>query len=448
MENHERMKGRMSRRDVLVAGGAALLAGPASIIGSREAAAQAKGTIRVWTTQGAPLQRQAYDYMVKSFEAANPGAKISLELFTDDDAWPKLTAAYAGKDVPDLVQHLTPEITGALYDRGLVELMGDVVKEVGENDFQETSREIYSTGKGDYFATVIGNACLCTLWVRKDLLAQEGLKVPVYFDEWLDVAKKTTKGGRYGVVLPYGRKGMSNYLLYFAINASGGWVIDPDMQVTFNSPQTVYALEFLKEMRQYNPPGANNYSFGETLGGYVSGVAATSIYTGRVLVNVETQNPKISEHIMAARFPMRREGGRPWASCSFASQFIPKGAKNVAGAKRFAVWQYKPDVYTRFLHSAPGHLLPSLNSTGKNAEYLAHPILQKHKGSVAQLMENVSIGKSPVKPSPKHKYIYKSGDIIGSDVMAEVLQRVVVENVPAKTAAAWGQDRIAQIMKG
>jgi hypothetical protein len=28
-----------------------------------------------------------------------------------------------------------------------------------------------------------------------------------------------------------------------------------------------------------------------------------------------------------------------------------------------------------------------------------------------------------------------------------VLQRVVVENVPAKTAAAWGQDRIAQIMK-
>jgi multiple sugar transport system substrate-binding protein len=437
----------LSRRDVLRAGGAALLTGPAGLALSDDAVAQTTGTVRVWTTQGAPLQMQAYDYMVKTFEAAHPGTKVNLELFTDDDAWPKLTTAYAGKDVPDLVQHLTPEITGSLYDRGLVELMTDVVKEVGESDFQDSSRDIYSTGKGDYFATVIGNACMCTLWYRKDLLAEAGVKVPVYFDEWLDVAKKTTKGGRYGVALPYGKKGMSNYLLFFALNASGGWVIDPDMQVTFNSPQTVAALEFLKEMRQYNPPGANNYSFNETLGAYVSGVAATSIYTGRVLGNVETQNPKISEQIACARFPMRREGGRPWASCSFASQFIPKGAKNVAAAKRFAVWQYKPDVYIRFLHSAPGHLLPSLTSIGASKAYLDNPVLEKHKPEVAQLLDNVSFGRSASKPSPKHKFIYKAGDIIGSDVMAEVLQRVVVENVPAKTAAAWGQDRIAQIMK-
>ena len=33
---------------------------------------------------------------------------------------------------------------------------------------------------------------------------------------------------------------------------------------------------------------------------------------------------------------------------------------------------------------------------------------------------NVSIGKSPVKPSPKHKYIYKAGDIIGSDVAGRI----------------------------
>ena len=138
----ERGRTNISRRDVLSVGGAALLGGPAALIASRDAAAQPTGTIRVWTTQGAPLQRQAYDYMVKSFEAAYPGTKVSLELFTDDDAWPRLTAAYAGKDVPDLVQHLTPEITGSLYDRGLVELMTDVVKEVGESDFQESSRDI------------------------------------------------------------------------------------------------------------------------------------------------------------------------------------------------------------------------------------------------------------------------------------------------------------------
>ena len=40
------------------------------------------------------------------------------------------------------------------------------------------------------------------------------------------------------------------------------------------------------------------------------------------------------------------------------------------------------------------------------------------------------------------------GDIYGSNVMSEVLQRVVVENAAPKAAAAWGQDRIAAIMKG
>lgn len=437
----------VTRRDALKLGGAGIVAGASLGLAGRPASAQQR-TLRVWTTQGAPLQLEAYDYMVKSFEAAHPGVKVNLELFTDDAAWAKLTTAFAGGDVPDLVQHTGPEITGALYSRGLVEPMTDVVKEIGEDKFQAPSRDIYSTGDGNYFATVIGNACTCTLWYRKDLLAEEGLAVPKYFDEWVEVAKKTTKKGKYGVALPYGRTGMANQTVFYAVSAAGGWIIDPGMQVAFNSPQTIVALEFLKEMRQYAPPGANTYSWTDTLNAYVSGAVNTSIYTGRVLVNVATQNPGIDNQIACARFPMAREGGRPMASSSFASQFIPKGAKNMADAKRFAVWQYKQDVYVKFLHSAPGHLLPSIDAVGRLPEYLNHPILEKHKGSVAQLMDNVSIGVALAKPSPQHKFIYKSGDIFGADIMSQVLQRVVVEKESPKTAAAWGHDKIAEIMKG
>ncbi len=53
-----------------------------------------------------------------------------------------------------------------------------------------------------------------------------------------------------------------------------------------------------------------------------------------------------------------------------------------------------------------------------------------------------------IKPTARHPFIYKMGDIYGSNVMAEVLQRVVVNGETPKAAAAWGQDRIAQIMKG
>jgi multiple sugar transport system substrate-binding protein len=373
--------------------------------------------------------------------------KVNLELFTDDAAWTKLTAAYAGGDVPDLVQHTSPEITGSLYSRGLVEPLTDVVKEIGEANFQQSSRDIYATGDGNYYASVIGNACTCTLWFRKDLLAEEGLSVPKYFDEWLEVAKRTTKRGKFGAALPYAKAGMANYLVFFTLSAAGGWVVDENMEVAFNSPATIEAIEFLKEMRQYTPPGANTYSWNETLNAYVSGAVNTSIYTGRVLVNVATQNPSIDPHIACARFPQARQSGRPMASCSFASQFIPKGAKNMADAKRFAVFQYKPDVYIKFLHSAPGHLMPSLEAIGKDPNYLSHPILQKHKESVAQLMDNVSIGIALAKPSPKHKFNFKSGEIFNSNIMAEVLQRVVVEKEPTKTAVAWGHDKLAALMK-
>ena len=44
-------------------------------------------------------------------------------------------------------------------------------------------------------------------------------------------------------------------------------------------------------MRELCPPGATNYSWGESLTAFVSGATATGIYTGRVLINVNTQNP-------------------------------------------------------------------------------------------------------------------------------------------------------------
>jgi multiple sugar transport system substrate-binding protein len=346
-----------------------------------------------------------------------------------------------------VVQHLSSVFTASLFQRGLLEPVTDVVKQVGENDFSAASRDVYRDPKGGYFATVIGTAILSTLWYRKDLLAAEGLTAPKYFDEWLAVAKATTKNGKYGASLPYSGKGFANFLVDYTIQASGGWLIAPDMSVTANSPAVIAGFEFLKEMRQYSPPGANNYSFDESLGGFVAGAAATSIYTGRVLSNIHEKNPTIEASVDAVPYPYRRDGGRPFATNSFASQFIPKGSKNVAEAKTFAAFQYKPEMYIKFMHSAPGHLLPVLTSVGNSPAYLDHPLLSEHKAAVAVMVDEASWGGAPVKPSKEHPLILKSGDIFGANVMAAALQRVVVDGATPAAAAAWLQDEVAKIMK-
>ena len=298
--------------------------------------------------------------------------------------------------------------------------MTDVVKEVGESDFQDSSRDIYSTGKGDYFATVIGNACMCTLWYRKDLLAEAGVKVPVYFDEWLDVAKKTTKGGRYGVALPLWQEGHVE-LPALLHPQRRGWLGHRSGHAShLNSPQTVAALEFLRRCASTTRP-APTTTASTRRSGLRSGVAATSIYTGRVLGNVETQNPKISDQIACARFPMRREGGRPWASCSLHRSSFP-GAKTSRRRSASPSGSTSPTSISASCTARPAtSCRRSVRLARARPTSRTHP--RKAQPEVAQLLDNVSFGRSPAKPSPKHKFIFKAGDIIGGDVMAEVLQR-------------------------
>jgi multiple sugar transport system substrate-binding protein len=444
--NKDGLNRRQTIKGLATLGGVTL--GVTALGGAVPARAQEQKTIRVWTTQGAPLQREAYDFIVSAFESEHPGIKVNLEFYSDNDAWATLTAAFAGGDLPDVVQHLSSVFTGSLFARDLLEPVTDVVEMVGEDDFTEAALDVYRNPNGDaYFATVIGTAVLSTLWYRNDLLKAEGLTAPTYFDDWLNIAKATTKGDIYGVSLPYGAVGFSNFLLDYTIQASGGWLIAPDMSVTANSPETIAALEFLKEMREYAPPGANNYSFGETLSSFVSGAAATSIYTGRTLINLHSDNPSIEANVEAAHFPYRRDGGRPFATNSFASQFIPKGAKNVEEAKLFAAFQYRPDMYVKFLHSAPGHLLPILKSVGNSPEYLNHPLLREHQSAVEVMVDAASWGGAPVKPSKDHGLILKLGDIYGANVLAGALQRVVVNGESPAAVAAWLQDEVAKIME-
>lgn len=78
--------GRRQAVKGLTAFGGAVL-GSTAIGGIGRARAQGAKTLRVWTTQGAPLQRDAYKFIIQAFEAENPNIKIALEFLSDNDAF-------------------------------------------------------------------------------------------------------------------------------------------------------------------------------------------------------------------------------------------------------------------------------------------------------------------------------------------------------------------------
>jgi len=378
----------------------------------RPARAQAKKRVRVWITQTAPDQMKAAAYFKESFEAKHANVEIVWEPVKDDDAWAKLVAAFAGGDVPDLVQHLTPAHNASVFQLGKTVAMDDVVKAVGADDFLEGNKRYFTDDKGSFYGTAMCGTCFSTMWYRKDLYAKAGINPPRDWAESIDALKKTTADGIFGHPLTYGAGGMTTQVVWCMIGKSGGATTDPDLNVTINSREVWDALEYLKAIRSYAPPGANAYSYGESLGAFASGRTASAFYTGRAL-----------------------------------AQFIPAGAKNVDEAKAIAAWQFKPDVYVRFLHGAPGHLLPILKSTLALKEFNDHPVLGKYQAEVKVMADSLAAGSERVRERPGHKLNLKMGQVLGSDVHAKMLQRVVIENQAPQAAAAWAQDEIAKIMK-
>lgn len=431
----------LSRRHLLsgAAGAIGALASPAV---SR---AQQKTTLRFWTSQGAPPQLAAWKDIFARFEQQHPQFTVSIELFSDDNVWPKLTAGYAAQTLPDLVSFVQAYSVATLADNDLVEPFDEVVKAVGEDDFFPAMRDIYKIG-GRYVAATYNNATSSNLWYRKDLLAQAGLNPPTTWDKQLVAAKAMSKNGIYGNSLPYGRTSFTSTMMVNFVHQAGGMIVNPDGSVGLNSEATVAALEFLKQIAAYAPPGATSYSWGEVLNSFVTGRAAMAPYTGRPIFIVSEQNPKMLDSISVVPYPYRKQG-HPAFDCPFNSLFIPKGAANVSGAKLLAVALFEKRNYIQMLHTTPGHFLPSLRSISTAPEFYQQPLMAKFRPEVEQMIASTAKARNLVRESERSPYDLKAGDIFNSGVLAEMLQDVVVSNVSTRQAASKAADKVAVLLK-
>ena len=125
---------------------------------------------------------------------------------------------------------------------------------------------------GNYCGTGIGNSAANMLWLRKDLMQEAGIdSAPETWDELRAAVQTMQTGGLFGAPLPYGRNSMTSLIFIGFIHQAGGQVFTPDLEVALDNDGTRNALEFYREMREYCPPGATNYSWGESLTAFVSG---------------------------------------------------------------------------------------------------------------------------------------------------------------------------------
>lgn len=420
--------GRTHSRRTLLKG---LIAGAA--VGSLPLRASAQRTeLRWWTPQGAPAQLDAYRYQIAAFEALHPGVSVVLEPLSDEGYAPQLAAAFSSGQVPDVVTHLPSFSVQSYYAKGLVEPFDDVIEAIGADDFYPGANDVFRAADGNHVACGIGNSAVNILWLRTDIMQRVGLeRAPVTWDEFRDALQKLQGRGIYGTALPYGRNTATSLVFIGFIHGAGGQVFTPDLEVAIDSEATRNALEFYREIRDFSPIGATNYSWGEGLTAFVSGATATGLYTGRVLANVNDQNPRLSDHITCALWPRMSRDIPPWTFNDFPSVCIPAQSRHKDLARRLATFLFEPEGYIRQLHAAPGHVLPVLQSINEDPRYRDNAIIRKYRKETDLMAEAAANGFNLGYESSAHRSNEKAGEVIASGAIADMVQRVVLnrENV-------------------
>jgi multiple sugar transport system substrate-binding protein len=444
--NGTTVSGNLTRRTALKGAGALGLAAAAGF--SSSARAQSSATLRWWSPQASPAQREAYAFQIAAFEKANPGVKVVFEPTSDEAYAQQLAAAFASGQVPNLVTHLPSFAVSNYWRNGLLEPMNDVINAIGPDKYYEGANRIYEVTKGQYAGTGVGNTAANMLWVRRDLMEKAGVAdIPQTWDELRAACRKMQTGGIYGAPLPYGKNSMTSLIFVGVLHQAGGQVFAPDLSVALDSQQAVNALEFYKSMRELCPAGATNYSWGESLTAFVSGATATGIYAGRVLANVNSQNPAIKDFITCATYPTVSKDVPAWTFNDFPSVFIPKAAKDMEMTKKFVAHLFAPEGYIKQLHAAPGHVLPVLKTIANDPAYTANPLINKYQKEVDVMARAAANGFNLGYESAAHQPNAKGGEVVNSGILAELVQRVCLNNENPKQALGDASKRIEQIMK-
>jgi multiple sugar transport system substrate-binding protein len=417
----------LSRRAMMAGLGASAAAAP--MIGG--ANAQQPVTLRWWSTQNAPAQREAYNFQIRTFEEANPGVKVAYEATSDEGYPAQLAAAFASRQVPNIVTHLPSFAVSNYWQNGLLEPFNDVIQMVGPQNYFDGANRIYEITPGQYAGTGIGGSAANMMWWRKDLMDAAGVtEIPRTWDQLRDACRKAQKAPVFGAPLPYARNSMTSLIFVCFVHGAGGQIFTPELKVDVETDAFRNALEFYKSMREFCPPGATNYSWGDSLTAFVSGATATGIYAGRVLANVAAQNPRIAPSVACHPYPTVSTSVPFWTFNDFPSVMIPKGAPNLDATKKLAAHLFRADGYIRQLHAAPGHVLPVLKTIDALPEYQNNPIIQANKASVSLMSSSAAAGHNLGWESPRHKPNTKAGQIIASHVLAECVQRYVSNNEP------------------
>jgi multiple sugar transport system substrate-binding protein len=283
-----------------------------------------------------------------------------------------------------------------------------------------------------------------SMWYRNSALKEAGVEAPKTWSEWKAVAEKLSTDGKYGVGLPANKQLYTDQTVYsLMVNNGAADIYKDDGSIAFDDPETVAAYQAYADLQKLSPPDSTSWTWGEAEACFASATCGT-ILQFSVINTYETQAEADAADLGVAPVPHADDqSGSATISYSNAIMLTTKDEAKQAGAKVFLAWLLEPANYGRFLTMEPGLFLPVTKDGAKAESFWNDPIVTKYKTQVETMIANAENGK--LFGFTTGKVFPSIGAISGQNVIAETLQKIVVDGQSAADAVKAGQARMSEI---
>ncbi len=293
-----------------------------------------------------------------------------METINSDNRLKKIMASINTKTMPEIIK-LNPEERFELSNKGYIIPLDDLIEFHRAQRFRSRQPRQAGTGGHNYdIPYTLGN--YGTLWYRTDLLDQAGVKPPRTWDEMSAAAAKLTTGGKFGFAYPAGNNRQTASYLGQLIWSAGGTFFDKDLNVSFDNPGTVKALQLLRDLAKSSPPGIGTYSTGEMSNAFSTEQVAMEQYAARVIQVMIDLKPDLVQKIGAVARVVGPTGMavKYVGTNSFAISSPDFGAAHTEAAKKFLRFLFQRQQMvdlslTAFPHFVPPLLQRAAGSAGK-----------------------------------------------------------------------------------
>ena len=424
-------------------------------------------TIEFWTTETQSDRVKTIQLLMDTFQALNPGINIKLIPVDENDLPSQMAAAAAAGTLPHIIE-AGSELTIAFGEEGILDvpLTSALLKKTGEKRFYKGALRMLSTPNNGKYYGLPYHGWVQGIWYRKDWFKKAGLKPPDTWENILKAAKTFYKpeNNQYGILIGtkpevYTEQCFTQFALSDEVTE-----FDANGKLAFNSPRTLEALKFYKQLAEYNPPGPQSWRARDY---YLQGKLAMFFYSTYIMDDLalaeaaagsltgknfsDLKGTAFDPELVNNTGVVTTIKGRVPAGYGaiVALGIIKKESKEERAAiKKLIEFMYEPLSYITFLHMAPGGMIPVLRDVAAMPEYLNDPkgIFKRYgRKKVEEIIGGLeNIGNFTTVDG---KSFPESGKIYSKMIIPRMIYSVTIEGNSPEEAIEWAESEMREVIK-